>query len=565
MSTLPSVAEPVEKPGRRILTVLLCLVAGLGPALAQQPFGLLPGLTGFSLMIALIDRSDPRRRLASAFWRGWLAGLAYFAVAIWWVWQAFMVEADEHGWQAPFAVVGLAAGLALFWGMTAAAYRLIAPRSSRRILVFAALFALAEWLRGHILTGFPWDLPGEAWRAGGAVSQVASVIGVYGLSLVTLAMGASAVLIFEKRPIQSGRLAPLFGIVAFILLWAGGVARLKAADHLPADPVAPIVRVVQANVPQAEKWDSKAFADIVERHVRLSAAPGKIGRPDIVIWSETAIPSLANDYLAPGTWTLDRISRAFTPGQLLLVGAPRAEPRPAEHRLAYFNSLLALQRTPDGFVSLATYDKHHLVPFGEYMPMDALATRLGLKALAHVGDGFDAGPATEVMHIPGWPSAQPMICYEGLFPGAVNDPHRDARFIVNVSNDSWFGPTTGPLQHDNMARYRAIEQGLPMARASPTGVSSIVDAYGRPKIQIGQGLIGIADARLPPRAPDTLYRRLGDRPFFALILFALMVGIPGPRVLGLLRIVAGREYGLTAPSSLILKRKTTESDRKDAD
>jgi apolipoprotein N-acyltransferase len=544
---------------------LWCVIAGLGPAFAQQPFGLVPGVVGFSLMIAMIDRADPRRRLLSAFWRGWLSGLAYFLVAIWWVWQAFMVEKDVHGWQAPFAVAGLAAGLALFWGAAAVVYRATAPRSSRRILVFAAVFAVAEWLRGHVLTGFPWDLPGEIWRAGGAVSQSASVIGVYGLTIVTLAMGASPVLIFERRPIQSGRLAPLFAILAFGLLWAGGAARLKLADRIAADPAAPVVRVVQANIPQAVKWDAKAFSDILERHLRLTALPGRFGRPDVVIWSESAIPALAGDYLAPQTWTAARITAALAPDQLLFVGAPRAEPRPLEHRYAYFNSLLAVVRQGEGLRVLSVYDKHHLVPFGEYMPMDALATRLGVKALAHVDDGFDAGPPTRVMTIPGFAAVQPLICYEGLFPGAVRDPGRRARFIVNVSNDAWFGPTTGPLQHDNMARYRAIEQGLPMARATPTGVSSIVDAYGRPRARVGQGLMGVADLRLPPRAPDTLYRRLGEGPFIALVLLSLAFGTPGPRMLGVLRIVAGRRSGLAATSHLRLNSKEAPEAPRDPD
>ncbi|HEX3405867.1 MAG TPA: hypothetical protein VHS81_01420 [Caulobacteraceae bacterium] len=158
------------------------VLAGLAAAFANQPWGFLPGLLGYALLLWLCDAAGPARPLRSAFFRGWLAGLAYFVVSTWWVGEAFFVDAQEQGWMAPFAVAFIAAGLALFWGVAAALYRLAAPRNAARLLVFAGALALLEWLRGHLLTGFPWDLPGEAWKAGSAPSQLASALGVYGLS-----------------------------------------------------------------------------------------------------------------------------------------------------------------------------------------------------------------------------------------------------------------------------------------------------------------------------------------------------------------------------------------------
>lgn len=526
----------------RIVTVVLALAAGVGPALAQPPTGLWLGLSGFAVLIWLLDRAHGARPLRSAFWRGWLAGSAYFLLATWWVWQAFMVEPDIHGWQAPFAVAALAAGLGLFWGAAATLYRLMAPRSSRRILIFAAIFGATEWLRGHVLTGFPWDLPGEAWRAGGAVSQSAALFGVYGLSLVTLAMAASPVLLVERRSLRSGRLAPLLAVIAFAALWGFGSARLALAPKPDPKLRAPLVRIVQANVAQAGKWDASAFQDIVARYVRLTSAPmdlpGRPTHPDIVIWSETAIPALANDYLAPGAWTEKAIAGALSPGQILLIGAARSAPSAKGE--AYFNSLIALEARPQGLVPIAIYDKHHLVPFGEYLPFVHLAERVGFKSLAHIGDGFDAGPPSHTQRLGNWPAMAPMICYEALFPGAVRPDPQRAAWIVNVSNDAWFGPTSGPLQHYNMARYRAIEMGLPLARATPTGVSAIVDAYGRPVVEIGQARFGVIEHALPAAAPDTPYDRFGDLTYGLLTLLAVIFGWPGPRALALLRNVAGR-------------------------
>ncbi len=493
----------------------LALIAGLAAALAHPPFGFIPGLLGFGLLLHLLDRANTERPLRSAFWRGWLAGSAYFLVCTWWVGEAFMVDVAAHGWQAPFAVGFLACGLGLLWGAAGVVYRRIAPSHAGRVLVFAAVFAVFEWLRGHILTGFPWDLPGEAWRAGGWVSQSASVIGAYGLSLVTLALAAAFGLWGGTDTRATKLAASAISIGVLILMAALGAARLAG----PAlEPTSLRVRVVQADIEQTDKWTPESFRAIFDAYTSLTAQRPNAGEPvpQVVIWPESAIPAEASSYLAEGTWTRDALIAALRPGQILLMGIVRTDGVGSAAR--YYNSVLALRRDAGGLTPLATYDKHHLVPFGEYMPADGLMGAVGFKALVHVGEGFSEGPAPAPMTPAGLPPLQALICYESLFPAYVANDHPRPAWIANVSNDAWFGKTSGPWQHLNLASYRSIEEGLPMVRATPTGVSAVVDALGRPLARLTLGEKGVIDAYLPAAAPTTAYRTLRDWPFWIVVL-----------------------------------------------
>jgi apolipoprotein N-acyltransferase len=499
----------------------LAVLAGLAAALAHPPFGLLPGLLGYGLLMWLLDRVDAARPGRSAFFRGWLAGTAYFAVGTWWVSEAFLVDAAEQGWMAPFAVALLAAGLGLFWGVGAWLYRLARPAGPVRVLAFAAALSLLEWLRGHVFTGFPWNLPGETWAAGSAPSQFAAVVGAYGLTWITVAIAAAPGLLPSRRRGDFTACGLALAGLAGLYLYGLDIPMTAAA------PQGPKVRIVQADVEQAAKYDRAIFTDIVGRYVTLTAQPPAQGaRPDIVIWPEGAIPASANDYLAEGTWTRAAIENALVPGQVLMVGAYRVQPGPAGD--AYYNSLMVLRRTERGLDMLGVYDKHRLVPFGEYMPADGLMSAIGFKAMTHMGEGFSPGPPPVPMRIPGLPVFQPLICYESLFPGFLRLGARAAgvrpQVIVNVSNDSWYGKTSGPLQNLNISSYRAIEEGVPMLRSTPTGVSAIIDSKGRINhgAQLGLGSRGVIDEILPKNSPPTIYFRLGDSPFW---LFLLISGL----------------------------------------
>jgi len=501
------------RPSARWTTLGLAIGSGLAAALAHPPFGVWPGLLGFGLLLHLMDHADATRPLKSAFWRGWLAGSAYFLISTWWVGEAFLVDIANHGWQAPFAVGFLACGLGLLWGVAGLIYRLAAPAHAGRVLTFAAVFGVFEWLRGHILTGFPWDLPGEAWRAGGRVSQAASVFGAYGLSLITLAVFASSGIWGGTESRRAKSIVTGLAVLALVLLGGFGALRLRA----PSLSTGLRVRVVQANIEQSEKWSPQAFRAIFDVYTSLTAeTPAQGPPPEVVLWPEGAIPEDSSAFLADGTWTRAAVVSALRPGQILLMGVARSDGAgPDAH---YFNSALALRRDGEDLTPLAVYDKHHLVPFGEYMPMDKLMGAIGFKALVHVADdGFTPGPISAPINLDGLPPVQVLICYESLFPAAVARDRPRPRWIANLSNDAWFGRTSGPWQHLNIASYRAIEEGLPMVRATPTGVSAVIDAYGRPLQRLGQGVRGVIDAHLPTAIPPPPYRTLRDGPFWLAI------------------------------------------------
>jgi apolipoprotein N-acyltransferase len=496
------------------------MAGGALAAIAFPPFGVWPGVFGFGLILRQLDKPTDRP-LRTAFGLGWAAGLAYFLISTWWVGEAFLVDIAAHGWQAPFAVGLLAGGLALLWGAAAVIYRWIAPSGPGRILVFAAVFSVFEWLRGHILTGLPWDLPGEVWRAGSAPSQGAALLGAYGMSFLTLAIGAAPGI--WRRDGGRGQIVALAAAgLALALLWGGGALRLATAHAPPPHPLR--LRIVQANIPQSEKWSPQALRSIIERHVKLTALPSP--RPaDVVIWPEAAIPDSIEDVLAPGSWSREAIAAALSPGQVLMLGAVRIDstgPAPL-----YYNSLVALKRTEDDLQLIGVYDKHHLVPFGEYMPFDKFAAAIGFKTLVHVADGFTAGPKPTALVMPGLAPLQPLICFEGLFPSSFARTGPRPTWIANVSNDAWFGETSGPWQHLNLASYRAIEEGIPLVRATPTGVSAVVDAYGRPTALLGLGKAGVIDADLPPALAPTPYSFWRDVPFWIFCLGGAIVAIWG--------------------------------------
>jgi apolipoprotein N-acyltransferase len=437
-----------------------------------------------------------------------------------WLAHPFQVDAEAQGWMAPFAVILMAAFLAIFWGMAALTYRVLAGRGLRRVLFFAAVLSLAEWLRGHVLTGFPWDLPGESWRAGSAPSQAAALVGAYGLTWITLVAVCAPFTGFDGR---RGRLMAMGGLGIILALYLFGALRLATA--VAPVGVGPWVRVVQADVRQENKYDEKIFTSIVSRYVSLTSRPAA-HMPEIVVWPEGAIPAALEDYLADGAWTRDAIASALGPSQTLILGGYRFGGL-SHGAPATFNSLVAIRRNGGALKILGVYDKFRLVPFGEFMPFDSIATRWGIKQFVHVGDGFTPGARPHPLRLPGLPTVQPLICYESLFPGFTREggdaSGLRAAWIANISNDAWFGTGIGPKQHLNIASYRAIEEGLPMVRATPTGISAIIDAYGRVVRgeSLKSGAYGVIDAPLPPALEPTLFNQYGETAFFLMLLLSL--------------------------------------------
>jgi apolipoprotein N-acyltransferase len=498
---------------------LVAVMAGLLAALAHPPFGFLPGLLAYGVMMRLGDAAPSRW---SAFRRGWFVGLGYFGLGCWWVAEAFLVDAETFGWMAPFAVILLAGGLALFWGAALALYRALALKGVARLLAFAAILSIAEWTRGHILTGFPWNLPGETWRAGGAVSQFAAVVGAYGLTFLTIAVCAAPMLLWRA----TNRRAAVATVAVAAIVLAGLVGYGAWSLARPAPRGSLLVRVVQPDVPQAAKYDRAAYDSIVARYVALTARPSPLGVPALVVWPEGAIPAAADSYLAAGNPTRAAIASALRPGQILLIGAYRFDGPGADARV--YNTLIAVRREATDISIIGVYDKYRLVPFGEYMPLESIMTPLGIKKLVPL-ESFASGPPPRPLRLDGGPVIQPLICYESLFPGFTRAGAKASGMrpdlIVNISNDAWFGVTSGPWQHLNLASYRAIEEGVPMARATPTGVSAIIDARGRVQTRLTLGAQGVADHFAAQAQGLTPYARSGELAFVALLLLSGLINL----------------------------------------
>ena len=463
--------------------------AGFGAlaAAGQAPLGWWPvTLVALAGVIRLVARMPGPGQAA---WAGLIAGAAHFAAAMTWIVEPFLVDPARHAWMIPFAVVFLNAGLGLFWAAAAA----LSALSRHRALAFATALAGAELARGYVLTGFPWALPGHVW-IDTPVAQTAALFGPYGLTLATLLAAAG---LASLRPVPS-----LLAVALVAAGWSFGSARLTLQDP-PATGVT--LRLVQPNAEQKLKWDPDLARDHLDRLLVNTAVPP---RPDLTIWPETALPYLVED----GSMLPDLIAQAGQ-GAPVLIGYQRVEGERA------WNSLALI--TPEGQLQ-PVYDKHHLVPFGEYIPFGDLAFDwFGLRAFAsQAGAGYSPGPAAITLDLgPRLGRALPLICYEAVFPQSLRVPGPRAGWILQATNDAWFGTLTGPWQHLAQARFRAIEQGLPLARVANTGITAMIDARGRITAELPFATEGHLDAALPGALPPTPYADWGEIP----VLLALAV------------------------------------------
>ncbi len=451
-------------------------------------------LGGLAGLVALAAGTATARRAA---WIGWLGGTAYFALTLHWIVEPFLVDAARDAWMAPFAAIFLSGGLALFWALAFGLARGIVTGGRRFGLVAAAALAAVEMLRSLILTGFPWALVGYVWSEGPG-AQLAAFVGPFGLTLVTCLLAA-----FVAQ--ETGR--PVRIALALTVAWLGpvGLGAIRPDPPAPA-PDAPRLRLVQPNAPQDEKLDPALAPAFFRRALDQTAAPG---RPDLVIWPETSVPYL----IEPGHPALAEVSAAAGSRPVIL-GAQRLE------GARYYNSLLVLG--PGGRIE-EIYDKHHLVPFGEYVPLGGLAARFGIRGLASAeGFGYSAGSGPRLVDLGRFGEVLPLICYEAVFPEEVGGTKRPD-WLVQITNDAWFGTFAGPQQHLAQARLRAIEQGLPMARVANTGISAVIDAEGRVVAALSLGTAGHLDSRLPPALPPTLYARTGDWPALTAIAAILLI------------------------------------------
>lgn len=465
-----------------------------------------------------------QRPMVRAFGAGWCFGFGYFIAGLFWVGEAFLVQAGKFAVLMPFAVVLLPAGLALFWaGGCAVAAGLRWGPGPDRILALALALAAVEWLRGHVLTGLPWNVIGYALTWPLPLMQSAAVLGIYGLSLLAVPVFAAPVVLWvDGSAARRSRMAGIvFAAACLAALAIFGGVRLSQSDP-PANGAR--VRLVQPSVPQREKWLSEHQERIFREHLDLSVRAASGAADDgagiaLIVWPEAAMPFLPLDV----PQATAAIARMLPDGAHLAAGALRVEaptnPAPQGRWRAY-NSLMVFG-TEGKLVAL--YDKIHLVPFGEYLPFQTTLEAIGLEQLTRRRGGFEAGAKPRpLLRVPGLPAISPLICYEALFPGAVVQGHERPAVILNVTNDGWFGDTTGPHQHLHQARVRAVEEGLPLLRAANNGISAIIDARGRVLNQLALNEKGVIDGVLPAAIARPPYARFGDAIFASGWVIALL-------------------------------------------
>lgn len=478
------------------------VAAGAVSALGFAPFNVFPALLlGFAALVLLIDNASAGAKpVRTAAKLGWAFGFGQFLVGLHWIGYAFLVDAADHAWQIPFVAVLFPGGLALFQTATAAVAAKLWRPGPARLLLFAALYGLAEWLRGHILTGFPWNLPVYGWGASLAVLQSAAVFGAYGLSLLTVLFGAVLAELFAAKP-QWKFPAILAGL--FAAIWLGGAMRLAL---MPTKVVPGVtVRLVQPNIPQAEKYQRRFAVRNWRRLVEASRAPGN---PDLIVWPEAAPPF----FLDEQPLALAEIGALTAKAKGLVTGGLRREYSSTDE-VRYANSLFVFGRNG---APIGVYDKTHLVPFAEYLPFEKTLNAIGLEKLTGIDGFFAPGNGPQTFVLPGIGSITPLICYEILFPGEVVGSPRPGA-IVNVTDDSWFGPWAGPRQHLLVARLRAIEEGLPVLRAANTGISAIIDPLGRITAALALSRTGFIDGALPAAIAPTPCSRFGDWAFWLML------------------------------------------------
>ncbi|OJF90503.1 apolipoprotein N-acyltransferase [Pararhizobium antarcticum] len=503
---------------------LVAVLAGAIAVLALPPLGIFAApFVSFTLLVWLLDGAsgDPDagivRRSLPAFAIGWWFGFGYFLGGIWWLGNALLVEADEFAWALPLAVIGLPAVLAVYYGLAAAVARLIWSDGMGRITALAVAFGLAEWLRGFLLTGFPWNAIGYAAMPVPLMMQSASILGLSAINLLAVFVFAAPALLVTRK----GRL-PGMGL-ALLLVCAHlgyGAWRLAQPAPQPSDPQT-VIRLVQPVIDQAKKIDDTERTAIFEEHLALAAAPPEADgkRPDIIVWPETSVPFI----LTENPDALLRIADVLQEGQILIAGAVRAENVGAGLPPRYYNSIYVID---DRGQIVGATDKVHLVPFGEYLPFESMLSSVGLNAIAAaMPGGFSSAVTRSLLTLPGGRSLYPLICYEAIFPDEIDDRALSTAALLNITNDAWFGNTPGPYQHFHQAQLRAVENGIPLIRAANSGISAVVDARGGVVSGLAYNEKGFVDTILPGKSTVMVTPSERHRIFWLLAFLSLSVAL----------------------------------------
>lgn len=437
-------------------------------------------------------------------WRGWALGFGYFSGSLFWIVEPFLVDAARHAWMAPFALIFLAGGLALFWGVAFGAAARLDPKGRTLLLWLIISMTIAEAGRGVVLTGFPWAQIGHVW-VGWPQMQIAALTGANGLTLLTVSAAAAAA--WFGRRVWFGAAAAAVLLLAVPLPYAA----IRLSGDIPEREVPVTVRLLQPNAPQHQKWDPEHIPKWFDRQLDLSAATGD-AKPDLVVWPETAVPFLLED----GSENLRIMADAASAP--VVFGAQRWHRGRARNSLAVISAGGQLQ---------TVYDKSHLVPFGEYVPLSWIFGRLGITGLATLeNSGYAPGPGLAPVDLGGPLGAfLPLICYEAIFPQDIRRAVGAADWILHITNDAWFGTQAGPYQHLAQARLRAVETGLPVLRSANTGVSAAINAHGQILDQLPLNTHGKLDVVLPGSVSEPLYAKWGEGLTWLMVLMLLVIGV----------------------------------------
>lgn len=513
--------------------------AGLVSALSMAPVDLFIVLfITLPVMVWIMDGvygdSHPGRfgRLRAAFLPGWWFGLGYFLAGLWWIANAFLVEADLFAWALPLAVIAFPAFLAIFFGLATLLAHLLWSDGRMRLFAFATGFAALEFARGHVLTGFPWNTLGYAALTSPITMQSVSVFGLYGMTFLALLVFATPLVLVATPGKKRSAIAGLV-LTGLLMSAHAGFGLWRLVTHQTDYVDAINIRIMQPNIPQAVKLDPLRQDEVVETYLSLSAsregeAQSGLEATTYLIWPESAFPFL----LTERRDVLGAIADLLPRNTQLITGAMRAEPGAGGDPYGkVYNSVLLIEE--NGEIAAAA-DKTHLVPFGEYLPFQDVLESLGFQQLTKLQGGFEAGASRRLLAEQGDHPFLPLICYEIIFSGRILDgpdymAGEQARptWIVNLTNDAWYGYTPGPFQHLRQSQVRAVEEGLPVIRVANTGVSAVIDAYGRQKVRIGLGETGVRDTALPTPSAPTFFARYGHNIFLVLLAAGFLMALGG--------------------------------------
>lgn len=532
LAVLAGLQEVVART-RGMTAILFAMLLGAFAALAFAPFHISPALaiSGVGLVWMLDGARGVKHWGRAIFARGWAFAFGFFLIGMYWTAMPFLVEPEKHAVFLWMPLIALPGGMALIWGSACVLAGAFWSASPSRVFIFAIFMALAELVRGTLFGGFPWNLPGTTWAPGGALSQLASVGGVYWLTLITWMVMTSAAALVDTRATNTMMVRAVPAIISVAIIsfgWAWGAQRLTTDTEFSGTNVV----LMDAGVPQSEKFEREGEPVLVRYIELLRDTPSDPN--DIVIWPEGALPY----GLLPSTRALDLVAEFLGPRHLIAGSLRLAQAE--DNRTVVYNSLAVMRSGAASADLVALYDKYRLVPFGELSATDIVPFGRSLSGLLPEGlqrqarNGFQAGTEPTVLLPQGSvPPFIPLICYEGLFPEIVRTatPQRDAAaWLVVISNDAWFQAPfgLGPAQHYAQHRYRAIESGLPMARVATLGVTAMVDGYGR-QVARGNPVTGdptgwrssVVRVELPTRLAMPLYQRYGETFFwFAVLLMA---------------------------------------------